>query len=115
MAFTLWPDTIPEPQGISEGNSALTLTSTSSAGYTMSRRRNTVSKKTFKLSWSAIHESHKSTLTSFFNENKGSIITWHHADLDEDFDCIILEDELEFTFVVGLPKYWQGGLTLKEA
>lgn len=78
---------------------------TSSAGYTMSFPKGTVSKKILEISMAYLTKADKDAIIDFFNLNQGMIFTINDPDpnSDEVFSVVFNQDALEFTYTRVFP------------
>lgn len=89
---------------------------TSSAGYTMSFPKGTVSKKILEIGMAYLTKENKDTIVTFFDSNQGKIFTINDPDpnSDEVFSVVFDQDELEFTYTRVFPGEYTLTLNLRE-
>ena len=108
-----YPTTLPEIHSIAHKNIKKQHITESAAGYVMSRGRGTVAKKAFDIGYTAMSNTQRDTLQTFFNDNIGDSFDWTHPETGgATYDVVFLEDELSFEWI-GLDN-WSISFSIRE-
>lgn len=89
---------------------------TSSAGYTMSFPKGTVTKRILAISMAYLSKANKDTIETFFDANQGLAFTINDPDPNSSdvFTVVFDQDDLEFTYTRVFPGEYALDITVRE-